>query len=211
VFLSHTHDDAPVALRLAEELAAMSVGSWRFETDIQQRGDIADCVREAIAETDAIVALVSRSSIASLWVLTELHTALTAQKTAILVADAADRSLLQLLESTRFPDPDDEYGSSVEYDQGIVRLLKQDYGRRQNQRRTDSYEPQVHDFMRTLPRYLSGVSSDQRRLWRPLLAFPQLPAQWSGFLELDSLRALPERLKKRSDPPMRPTDSAGVR
>jgi len=41
VFLSHTSDDALTALRLAQTLADMRVGSWRFQTHIDQRGDIA--------------------------------------------------------------------------------------------------------------------------------------------------------------------------
>ena len=75
VFLSHASDDRSTAHRLAEALAAMQVGSWRFESHIDQRGYIADCVRKAIPEADALVALVTRNSVASLWVLTELHTA----------------------------------------------------------------------------------------------------------------------------------------
>jgi hypothetical protein len=199
VFLSHTHDDAFIALGVAEELAAMTIGSWRFETDIEQRGDIADCVRGAIAEADALVAFVSRSSIASLWVLTELHSALAANKTVILVVDANDPVLLRLLETAHFHNPDCDFDMSVEYDRGTVQLLKQDYSRRQTRGRTDRYEAQVHDFMATLPRYLGSVLPGRRRVWRSALAYPQRPAHWSGFLALDSLRDLPKRLESLRD------------
>lgn len=97
MFLSHAGDDASTALRLAESLAAMRVGVWRFETHIEQRGDIAECVHSAIAESDALLGLVTRTSIASLWVLTELHTSLKMEKTVALVVDADDPLLLQLL------------------------------------------------------------------------------------------------------------------
>jgi hypothetical protein len=199
VFLSHTHDDASVALRLAEEMAAMSIGSWRFESDIEQHGDIADCVRKAINEADALVALValvSRSSIASLWVLTELHTALHGEKTVMLVVDASDPLLLQLLETARFPHPDEDFDLSVEYDHRIEQILKQDYGRRHPESRTERYDAQVRDFMATLPRYLGSLSSNNHRVWRSIFALPNLPTLWSGFLKLESLSNLPGRLEK---------------
>ena len=200
VFLSHTHDDAAFALQLAKELASMSVGSWRFETQIQPGGNIADCVRSALSETDAIVALVSRSSIASLWVLSELQTAIHAQKNLIFVVNADDPLLLELLETARFPRPDLDYDMEVEYSKHVVQLLKEDYGRRQAQSRTDRFENQVHDFMATLPLYLGRISSDKSRVWQPMLAFPKPPAHWSGFLKLASIHEVPWRLKKPASP-----------
>ena len=197
VFLSHASDDGPTALGLAQTLSAMRVGCWRFETHIDQRGDIAECVRTAIAEADALVALVTRTSIASLWVLTELHTSLEAQKAVALVVDSNDPLVLQLLESARFPHPDEDFDTSVEYDRDVVKLLRDDYARRQSQSRTDRYEAQVGDFMATLPRYLGTVSSDAHRVWRPALAFPSCPVPWSGFIALGSLHDLPPRLQNR--------------
>lgn len=209
VFLSHASDDAPTALRLAQALSAMRVGSWRFETHIDQRGDIAECVRAAIAEGDALVALVTRTSIASLWVLTELHTSLEAQKTVALVVDANDPLLLQLLSSARFPHPHEDFDLSVEYDRDVVRLLSQDYAQRQSQSRADRYEAQVGDFMATLPRYLGSLLPDGHRVWRPALAFPSPPARWSGFITLALLQDLLRRLQGRPKPPMQPTCLAG--
>lgn len=209
VFLSHSSDDAPTALRLAKALAAMRVGCWQFETHIDQRGDIAECVRSAIAEADALVALVTRTSIASLWVLTELHTSLERQQTVALVVDAEDALLLQLLETARFPHPDQDFDFSVEYDSHVVALLGHDYARRQSRSRTDRYEAQVRDFMATLPRYLGKLSSDGHRVWRPALAFPSPPARWAGFIALDSLRGLPRRLEAGRNPPMQPIGFVG--
>ena len=209
VFLSHASDDAPTALRLAGALSAMRIGSWRFETHIDQREEIAECVRAAIAEADALVALVTRTSIASLWVLTELHTCLETQRAVALVVDADDPLLLQLLESARFDDPDKEFDLSVNYDRDVVRLLRQDHAGRQSQSRTDRYEAQVRDFMATLPRYLGSVSSDGHRIWKPALAFPSPPVRWSGFIALVSLHDLARRLENLPNPPLQPTGLAG--
>jgi len=155
-------------------------------------------VRAAIAEADALVALVTRTSIASLWVLTELHTSLETQKTVALVADASDPLLLQLLESVRFPHPDEDFDLSVEYDRDVVKLLSRDYAERQSQSRSDRYEAQVGNFLATLPRYLGSVSSGGHRVWTPALAFPLPPAQWSGFIALASLHDLLRRLQNPS-------------
>ncbi|MCE3225189.1 MAG: hypothetical protein K0S58_3369 [Nitrospira sp.] len=209
VFLSHANDDAPTARRLAQALSAMRVGSWMFETHIDQRGDIAECVRAAIAEADALVALVTRTSIASLWVLTELHTALETQKAVFLVVDANDLLLLQLLESAGFRDPQKDFDLSVEYDRDVVKLMSQDYAGRKSQSRADRYEVQVGNFMATLPRYLGSVSSDGPRVWRPALAFPSPPIRWSGFIALVSFHDLPRRLQNRPNPPLQPTGIAG--
>jgi hypothetical protein len=175
----------------------MRVGVWRFETHIEQRGDIAECVHSAIAESDALLGLVTRTSIASLWVLTELHTSLKMQKTVALVVDADDPLLLQLLESARFSYPDGDFDLSAEYDRDIVRQLSHDFRRRNSQTRSDRYEEQLGNFIATLPLYLGSLSSDGHRIWRPALGFPKLPERWSGFIELGPLDDLPRRLAKQ--------------
>lgn len=181
---------------LAESLAEMRVGTWRFETHIEQRRDIAACVH-CDTEADALLGLVTSASIASLWVLTELHTALKMHKTAALVVDAGDSLLLELLETARFPCPEGDFDLFAKYDPNIVRQLSHDYGRRHSQSRSDRYENQLGHFIATLPLYLGTVSSDGHRIWRPALAFPQPPERWSGFIELSSLQDLPRRLAKQ--------------
>jgi hypothetical protein len=196
VFLSHTHHDAGLALRLAEVLAAMQIGAWRFETHIDQRGDIADCVRKAIAETACLVALVTRHSIASLWILTELHTALKSGVPVVLVVDSDDALLLELLESLQFPNPNAMFDQSVEYDRNVIRLLNSNYALRETEARAARYGGQVHDFLATLPSYLSSLPPDSaERTWQSALAFPQLPASWSGIVQLGDLQELRNRVR----------------
>jgi hypothetical protein len=211
VFLSHASDDGPTALRLAQALSAMRVGCWRYETHIDQRGDIAKCVRTAIAKANALVALVTRTSIASLWVLTELHTSLQAQTAVALVVDSSDPLLLQLLESARFCHPDADFDMCVEYDPDVVKLLRADYARRQNPSRADRYETQVRHFMATLPLYLGTKSSDGHRIWSPALAFPSSTVRLSEFIALGSLDDLLARLQGPPNPPLQPTGVAGDR
>lgn len=195
VFLSHTHRDASLSLQLAEALAKMRIGSWRFETHIDQRGDIAACVREAVTEAARVVALVTRYSIASLWVLTELHTCLQDGRTIVLVVDADDALLIELLRSVRFPHPDGDFDLSVQYAAGILDRLKCEYGFQESASRAERYDSQVHDFLATLPTYLGSVPPGAtKRLWRPALAFPLQPLGWSGSIKLARLDELPARL-----------------
>jgi hypothetical protein len=196
VFLSHTRRDADRSLRLAEALAALGIGCWRFETNIDQRADIADCVRAAIAEATCMMALVTRYSIASLWVLTELHTCLKAGGSVVLVVDASDALLMELLQSVRFPNPDKDFDLSVEYDPKVVDRLKCDYALVESKSRVERYVPQVHDFLASLPSYLGTLQpGTTKRLWRAALAFPQLPARWSGTIELGHLEDVKAQMK----------------
>lgn len=185
VFLSHTHQDAGRALHLAEALAETKIGCWRFETHIDQRGDIADCVRQAIVEAACVVALMTRWSIASLWILTELHTALKGNVPVALVIDSDDPLLMQLLQTVCFPNPNEDFDLSVRYDRGVVHQLKQNYSLRESTSRTARYEDQVRDFLATLPSYLGSIPPHAtQRIWRPAFAFPRLPGGWSGAIKL---------------------------
>jgi hypothetical protein len=197
VFLSHTHQDRDKALHLAEALAAMEIGAWRFETHIDQRGHIADCVRKAIAEAACSVALVTRYSIASLWVLTELETSLQTEVPIVLVVDAEDRLLLRLLQSVKFPHPDLNLDETVECDPRALILLEQEYPRGETESRRARYALQVCDFLATLPSYLGSVPpGSKKRVWQAALAFPHLPTGWSGTVKLNNLQELRGRLKK---------------
>ena len=117
----------------------MRIGCWRFETHIDQRGDIAACVREAITEAAGVVALVTRYSIASLWVLTELHTCLKAGRTIVLVVDEDDALLIQLLQSVRFPHPNGDFDQSVKCAPGILDRLKCEYGLQESASRAERF------------------------------------------------------------------------
>ena len=201
VFLSHTHQDLVLALRLAEALASMEIGCWRFETHIEQRGSIAECVRKAIDKTACMVALVTRHSIASLWVLTELHTSMISGVPVTLVVDTGDELLLKLFQTVRFPNIEWFHSMylPVEYDKDVVSLLKQDYAAKETDSRTQRYADQVRDFLATLPMYLGNVPpGKQERVWRPVLSFPRPPAQWSGFIKLGDLAELRARIDERT-------------
>jgi len=196
-FLSHTHTDGVLAARLAAVLANEGIGAWTFESDIEYRGPIAKCVREAIEKSACCIGLLTRTSIASLWVLTELHTALQCQKPVVLVIDVADGLLLDLLGSVCFHNPDGPFDFDVEYDEEIADKLLAYYRLRDTESRASRYANQLRDFLVTLPAYLAG---------RPALGFPYVPPEWSGTFGIEGVESL---LVRVSNPETKNSGSAG--
>ena len=178
VFLSHTRHDSELTLRIAAELARSGFRSWLFEAHIAQRGPIAACVREAIASVRHCLAIVTRDSIASLWVLTELHTAIKAGRTVRLVVDTSDATLMELLASVRFRRDSQSYPVLL-YDETVVERLREDYEQRHSHSRVGRYANQVRDFLATIPDYLAGRSA---------FAYPEVPAKWNGAVGLTKFR-----------------------
>jgi len=184
VFLSHASVDERLAGDVAEALAEVQIGTWMFETNVGYAQIIADCVRDAMKECCCCVALVTRDSIASLWVLTELHNALNVGRPCLLVFDSSDGLLLSLLKSLVFHDARGMFDTLVQYDQNALVELQKVYAARQDHRsRADRYKSQVHDFLATLPLYLDHLAQSA-------FAFPSLPQSWSGPLALKPFGAI---------------------
>lgn len=186
VFLSHANVDHILAASVATALAAMRIGPWMFETNVGYGQNIANCVRDAMKECCCCIVLVTRDSIASLWVLTELHNALNVGRPCVLVFDCADELLLKLLKSLTFHYPNGMFDTSVEYDRNVLVELQSAYAKRQDHAtRAERYESQVHDFLATLPLYLNHLA-------QTAFAFPSLPQNWSGPLVLSAFGAIQE-------------------
>jgi hypothetical protein len=177
VFLSHAHRDVQLALRLVEALATRGIGAWMYETDIAYRDNIAECVRLAIKNAACCVALATRDSIASLWLLTELHTAVKLGRPVALVIDSADALLLDLLRLLKFNNPEADFDHSVDFRSGILDSLGADYSKCESSTRAARYQKQARDFLITLPLYLDHLN-------RPAFAFPECPAEWAGPIRL---------------------------
>lgn len=190
IFLSHASLDGKLAAIVAEALAAMEIGAWMFETNVAYGQNIANCIRDAMKECSCCIGLVTRESIASLWVLTELHNALNVGRPCFLVLDAADTLLVGLLSSLVFHYPSGMFDTSVDYDKGAISELEIAYATLQDgESRVQRYRLQVHDFLATLPLYLD-------HLQQPAFAFPRLPQGWSGPLVLNDFSSLWDAIYK---------------
>jgi hypothetical protein len=113
------------------------------------------------------------------------------------VATVTGSAAPKLLESVRFPNPNEMFDLSVEYDRRVACLLKQEYARQEKtEARRARYADQLRDFLATLPSYLGSTLPDTaQRIWRDALAFPQPPAAWSGTIKLGQLQELRNRIK----------------
>lgn len=201
VFLSHAQQDADLALSLAGALAELGIGAWRFQTHIDHRQEIAKSVRRAIRAADGVIALVTRSSIVSLWVLTELHTALRHDTAVGLVVDTGDSLLLRLFASANYPNPAAEYDPAVRYDPESLARLACDFANRETPSRAARYQTQARNFLASLPRYLGETSPNGGpRIWRRAFAFPHAPRASTGKLTYAPLPNLREWLPARPHP-----------
>jgi hypothetical protein len=189
-FLSYSSRDARLAANVAERLTLAGLRTWRYEASILPGENIARAVREALVGARWFFALLTRTSIASLWVLSELHTALMAAKAIRLIVDAEDATLTRLLQSGAFPHvpalpltpvtatafPLD---MSVEYDLACVDEMYASYAELESATRTARYRVRVHEFLATLPAYVSG---------QPLIMYPAPPQMWRGPLPTLSIQ-----------------------
>jgi hypothetical protein len=200
VFLSHAGVDEELAVSIAEDLAAMQIGAWMFENYVGSGQNIARSVRDAMRECRCCVALVTRDSIASLWILTELHSALTVGRSCILVVDASDDLLLNLLRSLVFKNASGMFDSQVEYDIKTAHELKRSFEEHGNgESRVHRYLNQVHDFLATLPLYLNHLEA-------PAFAYPSIHRAWSGPLLFKDFASIGEIIQSlpNADPPDEP-------
>jgi hypothetical protein len=174
-FLSHTREDGRLARRVTEALAHVGVAGWMYESQIHERGNIARSVCEALKSSVGCLALTTRSSMASLWVLSELHTAKQQARPVRLLVDGEDRKLLALLASVRFPADCKPMDDRVGYDKDIVSEFRADYAARSTPSRAARYNEQVHDFLATLPLYLESG---------PVIVFPAVPSAPAGSVRM---------------------------
>ncbi len=80
VFISYAHADQAAAQRVARQLGAAGLDVW-FDRDKLQPGDNwALALGRAIADSDALVVLLSPDALASEWVQREIEYALTEQR-----------------------------------------------------------------------------------------------------------------------------------
>jgi hypothetical protein len=182
-FLSHTHHDQQLAQSLATALAAERIRTWRFETDVEQGDNIVRCVRKALETSDCLAVLVTESSIASLWVLTELEGSVGLETPIAMVLDTTNPLLVELFEAVRFPSLEPKSDTRIHPSNTTLEGLQCRYESYETESRSGRYVGQATDFMATLPEYLRPWP---RREWTrmPMVAFPSTPRVWDGEIEL---------------------------
>lgn len=82
VFVSHASQDARIASRVAMGLRAFDYNTWYDEWELLPGDSIVERITTAIATTDVLLVLLSRSSVGSTWVRRELAVGLARQLSA---------------------------------------------------------------------------------------------------------------------------------
>jgi hypothetical protein len=76
VFISYGSADRPIASRLAGDLRRRGVKTWIDQTGIGPGQRWLEKIEEAVAQSDFLIAVLSRSSVGSKWVSREIRLAL---------------------------------------------------------------------------------------------------------------------------------------
>lgn len=177
VFLSHCHSDTTVAMNLGSDLVNLGIDVWMAEIHINPGEDIVANVRAALDETDALVGLVTRSFIASLWCRTELHTALSSKYASYLVIDTSENVLMKMLECMEIlpGDAGNHHGRFVE---SHIRSVGTQMKTEAAITDLEKYIERAQGFAWNMPTYLAG---------RPAIGYPDCPESWHGPFKLISL------------------------
>jgi hypothetical protein len=76
IFLSHSHHDKPFVRRLAQDLVNSGARVWLDEAEMLLGDSLIEKIREGIDAMDYVGAVISRHSVASVWVQRELDVAM---------------------------------------------------------------------------------------------------------------------------------------
>jgi hypothetical protein len=123
VFISYSSADRPFASRLADDLMRRGVKVWIDQAAIGPGARWLEKIEEAVAQSDFLIAVLSRSSVGSRWVRREIRLALAQgmqEKRAKLIPVAYERcSLPRALSQIQVVD----LSTSAAYRRGLERLL----------------------------------------------------------------------------------------
>ena len=185
VFLSHCHSDTTIALNFSNDLLNLGIDVWMAEIHIEYGGDIVSNVREALHEADAVVGLVTRSLIASLWCRTELQTALSSKDFSYLVIDTPDDVLGKALECMEIL-PGDAGGHYGRFDERQLRSLGTQMETEGAITDLEKYIQRAQGFAWNMPLYLAG---------RPAIGYPDCLESWHGPFKLISIDQMAAELR----------------
>lgn len=96
VFLSHSSGDAEAVTMFREQAAAAGMTVYLAEHDVQPGESLAEKVRKAIRESDAMVVLLTNAGAASAYVHQEIGVAVEASKTVVPIVEAGVENLAML-------------------------------------------------------------------------------------------------------------------
>jgi hypothetical protein len=127
VFISHSSKDEAVVRWLAAQVKAAGHDSWVAEWELQPGDQLSGKVRQALAQCDAYIVLLSEDGYSSVYVAHEVGAAVVSGKPVIALVDRAlaakPMGLLADIEHVRF-DRNDLAASTAAITTGLMRLGK---------------------------------------------------------------------------------------
>lgn len=158
MFLSYCQGDSKKARELANSLTGLGIDCWMAELRIDQDQDIVTLVREALLESDALVALITRRFVGSLWCRTELHTALSNASPSMLVLDATDVRMVELMGSLYTATEADGSGSATRFGSRELSAIAEEIVQSGDYESVEKYTERAQGFAYHIPDYLGGRS-----------------------------------------------------
>lgn len=98
-FLSHNHRDLKTVVEVRDHLLERGYGVWIFEAEIALHTRISDEVRKGLENSDRFLVYASRFALQSRWVLKEILTGLSAEKTPHVIVNVNDPDLVDFFVS----------------------------------------------------------------------------------------------------------------
>ena len=103
IFVSHSHSDESVAVKIGQILIESGAQPWLFEMKIEEDQPIIHAVHESIQNCDGAVVYISSPALGSLWVHKEFGRALNEVNASVLVVlDGSDPQLVDAFQNSDF-------------------------------------------------------------------------------------------------------------
>lgn len=168
VFISYASPDRTLAVEIARKLSKMRVTAWLYELSINQDDLIIESVAAALRRSDALLALITPFSIASLWVRTESTTATVYSVPVYLGIPTDNLDLVKLLANG------DDWVQRAD----LIRPLEATYRQCGTATRIEKYPATVNGFLPILLQYARA---------RPIVVIGPEPPEWRGMFNMTDL------------------------
>lgn len=179
VFISYANQDREPAIEIARRLSVRRITAWLYELAIDQDDFIFESVREALRRSDALLALITPFSLASLWVRTET-TAATVYGAPVHLAIPTDS-----IDLVSFLACGDDWEKAEE----PVRRLESTYRSLSTPTRIEKYGARVRGFQSHLVQYVRQ---------RAIVTIGPQPPEWRGMFNMVELDTFASELLSRS-------------
>ena len=177
VFISYASPDRTLAIEIARKLSKTRVTAWLYELAINQDDLIIESVAAALRRSDALLALITPFSIASLWVRTESTTATVHSVPVYLAIPTDNLDLVRLI----------AHGDDWVKRADLIRPLDATYRQCGTATRIEKYPATVDGFFPILLQYARA---------RPIVVIGPEPPEWRGMFNMTDLDGFGSGLPK---------------